>query len=237
MNTPAEKFYSKILQILHESTIPFMVGGTYAFSKYTGIVRPTKDFDIFTTTGHFLQILTTFRKLGLDVVINDDRWLARVQNEAAYADVIFNVAHPLLPITEAWFRNTTETKIFDQTVLLPSPTLLVLSKLFVQSRHKYDGADVAHLILTQSDKIDWRDLLSRIEPYWEVLLEQVVNFRFVYPSERDKVPDWLLNELIVRMKEQMSLPLPKDRVCRGKLVSSEDYQVDIEQFGYKDVSG
>ena len=34
-----------------------------------------------------------------------------------------------------------------------------------------------------------------MEPHWEVLLTHLLNFRFVYPTERDLVPRWLMEEL------------------------------------------
>ncbi|HEY9650516.1 MAG TPA: hypothetical protein V6C95_07625, partial [Coleofasciculaceae cyanobacterium] len=40
-------FYCHVLKTLQASEIPFLVGGTYAFERYTGIVRHTKDLDIF----------------------------------------------------------------------------------------------------------------------------------------------------------------------------------------------
>ena len=41
-----------------------------------------------------------------------------------------------------------------------------------------------------------------MELYWEVLLIALLNFRFVYPSERDLVPQWLLDELLDRLQDQ-----------------------------------
>ena len=35
------------LRVLHERGIQFLVGGTFAFTQYTGVVRPTKDLDLF----------------------------------------------------------------------------------------------------------------------------------------------------------------------------------------------
>ena len=49
-------------------------------------------------------------------------------------------------------------------------------------------ADVAHMILKCHDEIDWKQLLSHMELYWEVLLMALLNFRFVYPSERARGP-------------------------------------------------
>jgi hypothetical protein len=76
-----------------------------------------------------------------------------------------------------------------------------------------------------------------MEAYWEVLLIQLLNFRFVYPSERDLVPRWLLEELIGRLNAQLDLPPPNIKVCRGRLFSPRDYIVDITEWGFADVVG
>ena len=44
------------------------------------------------------------------------------------------------------------------------------------------------MILKCHDEIDWKQLLGHMELYWEVLLIALLNFRFVYPSERQVVP-------------------------------------------------
>ena len=50
-------------------------------------------------------------------------------------------------------------------------------------------ADVAHMILKCHELIDWKQLRSHMELYWEVLLMALLNFRFVYPSERSSFPN------------------------------------------------
>src|SRR5262249_43850079 len=40
-------FYLRAMRLLDEASIEFLVGGAYAFERYTGIARHTKDFDIF----------------------------------------------------------------------------------------------------------------------------------------------------------------------------------------------
>ena len=42
-----EAFYAEVIRLMAESEIPFLLSGTYALSCYTGIVRPTKDVDVF----------------------------------------------------------------------------------------------------------------------------------------------------------------------------------------------
>ena len=40
-------FYRRTLHVLSDAAVPFLVGGSHAFLEYTGIVRNTKDFDLF----------------------------------------------------------------------------------------------------------------------------------------------------------------------------------------------
>jgi len=107
----------------------------------------------------------------------------------------------------------------------------------LQNRHRYDGADIAHLILRQTERVDWQRLLIHMEQYWEVLLMHLLNFRFIYPSERDRIPRWLMDELLLRAQQQAELPLPQTRVCRGRLFSAEDYRIDVTSWGFADVVG
>ena len=41
-------FYCAALSTLQRAQVPFLVGGAYALACHTGVVRHTKDFDIFT---------------------------------------------------------------------------------------------------------------------------------------------------------------------------------------------
>ena len=56
-------------------------------------------------------------------------------------------------------------------------------------------------------------------------------FRFAYPGHRDVIPDDVLDELWARRGRLESLPA---RLCRGALVSREQYLVDISKWGYLD---
>jgi hypothetical protein len=114
---------------------------------------------------------------------------------------------------------------------------LIWAKAFVQDRNKYDGADVAHLILRQHEQVDWKRLLGLFEQYWEVLLMHILNFRFIYPTQRECVPRWLLDELLDRVEAHANLPVPQVKVCRGRLYSRTDYAIDVHQWGFADVVG
>lgn len=234
---PAEKFYSECIRLMAESAIPFLLSGTYALACYTGISRPTKDVDVFAKAGDCLRMLNFFKDKGFEAQMVDERWLARICRGELFVDIIFNMPTASVHVTEEWFDNAPTARIFDAQVRLVPPTQLVWSKIFVQDRYRYDGADVAHMILKCHDRIDWRQLLSHMEMYWEVLLIAVLNFRFIYPSERDLIPGWLFRELLERVDAQTEVPPPHKKVCRGRIFSPRDYHMDVASWGFSEAVG
>ena len=232
-----EEFYTEVIEQLARSDIPFLLSGSYALACYTGIVRPTKDVDFFATAGDCLKILSFFKKKGFEVEIVDERWLARITRGEIFVDVIFNMPTASTHVTEDWFDKAPRAQLFGSELQLGPPTEFVWSKMFVQDRYRYDGADVAHMILKRHQEIDWRRLLNHMELHWEVLLIHLLNFRYIYPSERDAVPQWLLDELLERLNVQNSIPPPKMRVCRGRTFSPRDYVTDVTEWGFSEPIG
>jgi hypothetical protein len=233
----AVDFYVDSLKLLAESGIPFLLSGTYALSCYTGITRPTKDLDIFCKPSDAPRILAFFKDRGFNIEVEDERWIGKVWKDNYFFDVIYNASSASIPITDDWFREAYEVQIYGTTLRITPPTEFILSKLFLQDRYRYDGADVAHVILRKHDEIDWRRLLSAMELYWEVLLIHLLNFRFIYPTERDLVPRWLFDELIGRLQAQAEMPPARMKICRGRLFSPRDYITDIVEWGFADVVG
>lgn len=233
----AEDFFAESLRELKSSGIPFLLGGTYAVCAYTDMTRPTKDMDVFCRAGDYPRILAHFARSGFETGVEDERWIAKVTRGDLFFDLIFNSTIAINPVTESWFKEAHNAHVCGIDVQLIPPTELIWAKAFVQDRYKYDGADVSHLILRQHKKVDWRRLLAHFEQYWEVLLIHVLNFRFIYPTERECIPRWLLDELLDRVEVHTSLPVPQIQVCRGRLFSRADYAIDINQWGFADVVG
>jgi hypothetical protein len=233
----AEAFYSEVLQLMAKSEIPFLVSGTYALASYTGIDRPTKDVDVFAKAGDALKMLHYFKEHGFDVEIVDERWLYRITRGDLFVDVITNMPTVTTHVTGEWFVGAPETELFGAKVKLVPPTQLIWSKIFVQDHHRYDMADVAHMILKCHEAVDWKQLLSHMELYWEVLLMAVLNFRFIYPTERECIPRWLFEELLARLHAQAEMPPAQMKICRGRLFSPRDYVIDIAEWGFADVVG
>jgi hypothetical protein len=236
---PAEAvgFYAESLKLLQESGIPFLLSGTYALSCFTGITRPTKDLDVFCKPSDAPKILAFFQSRGFGIEMEDERWIGKVWKDEHFFDVIFSISSASIAITDEWFQEAYEADVYGTRVRVTPPTQFILSKLFLQTRYRYDGADIVHVILLKHDEIDWQWLLSSMELYWEVLLINILNFRFVYPTERDLIPRWLYEELLERLKAQDQMPRASVKICRGRLISPTDYVVDVSEWGFADVVG
>jgi hypothetical protein len=235
--SPAPHFYAEVLKTLKDSEFTFMVAGGFAVNAYTGLRRPTKDIDIFVKAGDYPKILNKFGSLGYETQVHDERWIAKIFKGELYVDLIFGSSNLVAPVTVDWFKDSQTATVFDHEVQIPSVTDLIWSKVFIQNRERYDGADIAHLILIKHQDINWERLMSSMEQYWEVLLIHLLNFRFIYPSEREKIPIWLMQELLSRLQHQFELPTPKMKVCRGRMFSVADYTADVTQLGFADVVG
>lgn len=235
-NGEAESFYADILRDLKKHQLPFLLGGGYALSAYTKVRRQTKDLDVFTTAGDFPRILAALQQ-GYKVMIEDERWIAKVLSGDYFVDVIFGSANGVVPVTAEWFEHAIEAEILGVKVPMLNPTELVWSKSFIRDRKRYDGADVVNLIVAQHEQINWARLLAHMDAHWEVLLAQLLEFRWAYPSERDRVPRWLFETLLQRLHRQLELPSPEGRVCRGRIFSRPDYRHAVEEWGFADIGG
>jgi Nucleotidyl transferase of unknown function (DUF2204) len=233
----AEAFYREVLRELGRSGLPFLLAGTYAVCAYTGISRPTKDLDVFCRAGDCPRILGHFKELGYAVEVEDERWIAKVRKGDDFFDIIYASANGTMPVGEEWFTHARQVELFGTRVGIVSPTELIWSKAFIQLRHRYDGADIVHVILKQHAAIDWRRLLSYMELHWEVLLMHLLNFRWIYPTERDHVPRWLMDELLDRLRHQRELSPPQMKICRGRMFSRVDYEIAVKEWGFADVGG
>jgi hypothetical protein len=233
----AERFYAEILSDLLESGVPFLVGGGYAVNLYTKARRPTKDLDIFTIAREFPRLIGCLQGGGRTASVVDKRWIGKIHYGDDFVDIIFGSSNDVVPVQEQWFAHARQGHVLGFCVPLISPTELIWSKVFVQKRQRHDGCDIANLILTQREDIDWRRLMAYVGAHWEVLLCHVLSFRWIYPSERDAIPAWLLDELLERLRRQREQPPPRAKLCRGRLLSSSDYQGATEAWGFMDVGG
>jgi hypothetical protein len=232
-------FYRAIMRAMSGADIPFLVGGTYALTAVTGIERATKDLDIFLRPRDRDRALAALRSAGFPAEVAFPHWLAKVylsrETQETFVDLIYGFGNGLSEVDDGWFEHAPEAEVLGTRVRLVPPEENLWSKAFVMERERYDGADVAHLILASGDVIDWQRLIRSFGDHWRVLLSHVILFGFIYPSDRDRVPRWVLRELIDRLNAEQETPPPAEAVCQGTLLSRAQYLPDVEERGYEDV--
>ena len=90
------------------------------------------------------------------------------------------------------------------------------------------------VIRARGDKLDWRRLIDRYGKYWRALYAHVVLFGFIYPSDRDRIPTWVVQELSSRVLEETKKGNGKEKICFGTIISRQQYLIDVTQWDYKD---
>jgi hypothetical protein len=227
-------FYRRTLHVLSDARVPFLVGGSHALLNYTGIVRETKDLDLFLRRSHIDMALQALRESGYHTEISFPHWLAKARQGSDTADLVFSSGNGVGAVDDAWFEFGREAEVLGMPVKIAPAEELIWQKAFVMERERYDGADIAHILRSCAESLDWDRLLLRFDPYWQLLLSYLTLFGFIYPSERHRIPRTVLCNLTKRLQEEAAAPPSEDRVCRGTLVSREQFLLDIGRYGYDD---
>ncbi|HXI12284.1 MAG TPA: nucleotidyltransferase family protein [Thermoanaerobaculia bacterium] len=234
LDAKAQRFYRKSLDLLNASGIPYMVGGAYAFARYTGIERHTKDFDLFLKREDYERIASVLQDAGFKTDLTFPHWLGKAHHGDYYIDLIYGSGNGVTPVDELWFEHAVDGEVLETGVKLIPAEEMIWSKAFIMERERYDGADVAHVLRDRSDQLDWHRLLFRFGRHWRVLLSHLMLFGFIYPGERSKIPAWLMQELTGRLQAELSEPDASTSVCYGTVISRGQYLDDTHNRAYDD---
>jgi hypothetical protein len=235
LDRSALDFYRDAMRALGEAGVPFLVGGAYAFARYTGIVRHTKDFDIFIRPRDFERALAALAQAGYQTERNFPHWLGKAWCGEHFVDLIFSSGNGIARVDRRWFEHAVEEKVLGMPVKLCPVEEMIWSKSFIMERERFDGGDVAHLLRSMARELAWDRLLERFgADNWPVLYVHLVLFTYIYPGERDAIPRRVLTELTGRLAAQGAPGADDERLCRGTILSRAQYLTDVERWGYRD---
>jgi hypothetical protein len=229
-----DDFYVRAIRLMRTAEIPFLVGGAYALRAYTGIIRDTKDFDVFLRPSDVERALAAFRAEGFRAEVTYSHWLAKVHYGEAFIDIIYRAGNGLCEVDDRWFRSQAESELMGENVPLVPIEEIIWQKAYIQERERFDGADIAHLLRCCAEDLDWEHLIARFGDDFRVLLAHLLLFGFVYPGERHRLPQAHLTALLDRAKTELAAPATDEKLCQGTLVSRAQYLPDIERWGYRD---
>jgi hypothetical protein len=226
-------FYRRTLHVLSDASVPFLVGGSHAFLEYTGIVRNTKDFDLFLRREDMEPAMEALRSAGYRTELTFPHWLGKAFQHDDFVDLVFSSGNGICVVDDGWFENAVETQVLGMPVKIVPCEELLWQKSFVMERERFDGADIMHIVRARAEKLDWARLSERYGDRWPLLYTYLTFFAFVYPGEVHRLPANVLDDLAHRFAE-LRTTTPDDKVCRGTLVSRAQYLIDIGQYGYAD---
>ena len=228
-------FYTRTLAVLNESDTEFLIGGAYAFALYTGIERHTKDLDVFTRRADRDRVLGALEAAGYRTEVTFPHWLGKAYGDDGFVDVIYSSGNGIGPVDDEWFAHAVDGRLLGIPVRLVPAEEMIWQKAYIMERERFDGADVAHVIRSRGEQLDWDRLLRRFGPHYRVLLGHLVLFGFTYPAERGVVPDSVLHGLLDRLKSEAPEAVNgQGKTCRGTFLSREQYLMDIGRWGYRD---
>jgi hypothetical protein len=203
-------------------------------AQYTPLVRDTKDIDLFLRPAHVPWAMDVLERDGFEVTLPYPHWLAKAYMGPTFIDLIFSSGNGVALVDDEWFRHAPTAEVLGMQLPVCPAEEVIWSKAFVLERERYDGADVAHMIRDSGASLDWDRVLRRFGSQWRVLLAHLVLFGFIYPGERDRVPTWVMRVLGRRLVDDLGPEAGAAGVCRGTLLSREQYLVDLERLGYAD---
>jgi hypothetical protein len=228
-----EQFYIDVLNLLKDSNTPFLVGGAYALAQYAGVVRHTKDLDLFVKKDDAEEILEQFARAGYKSEMTFSHWLGKAYKGESFIDLIFSSGNGVAVVDDLWFQHATDAEVFGVHVKLCPAEEMIWSKAYIMERERFDGADVAHILKVCGKDLDWDRLLKRFDGHWRVLLTHLILFGFTYPAEKDQIPADVMKTLVSKLAEDTE-NASEQQVCYGTLLSREQYLVDVERWDYTD---
>ena len=227
------EFYHHAMDVLAGANVPYLVGGAYSLAHFAGVVRHTKDFDVFVAKRDSQRALDAFDHAGYRTERTFPHWLAKAFKPTSddFVDIIYGSGNGVCVVDETWFENAVDATALGRPARLVPAEEIIWTKAFIQERERFDGADIAHLLLHRGRELDWDRLLSRFHGHEHVLLAHLILFTYIYPSEKRNVPADVIDRLTKTVRED---PPAKEKLLRGTFLSRAQYLPDLREHGYID---
>ncbi len=222
--------FREILALFEEKKLPYAVAGAFALQAHTGICRDTKDLDLFLTPENAAAALCRLREDGFECEICDPVWLFKAHRDGYFVDLITGMSNATIGVEDAWIERAKPAEVHGVRTRVLAAEELLVSKLFITRRERFDGADIAHVIYGTRGKLDWQRILQLSGENWEMLLWALVLFRYVYPAQTYFVPSELWQELLLRFQKAIAHPDPSAHF-RGSLIDEKMFAIDLNDWG------
>ncbi len=219
---------------MNERHVPYVVAGSFALQRHTGIWRDTKDLDLFVTPEEAARALQVLEEDHFETRIADPVWLAKAHRGEYYVDLITGMSNGVITVDRSWIERGTVADVLGVQTRILGAEELIASKLFVTRRERFDGADICHVVYRTKGKLDWERLLRMVAGHEDLLLWVLVLFAYVYPDHTDCVPPALWQKLLRDFRRHITRP-DTGTPFRGSLVDPMMFAIDVEEWGMPDL--
>jgi hypothetical protein len=226
--------FREILTLFETKGISYAVAGAFALQEHTGICRDTKDLDVFLTPESAAVALKYLRAEGFDCEICDPVWLYKARRNDFYVDLITGMSNAAIVVEDSWIYRARPAVVHGVRTRVLGAEELLVSKLFVTRRERFDGADNAHVVYRTQGKLDWQRILVLVGEHWEILFWALVLFRYVYPAQTHYVPKNVWQDLLTRFQDVVLHPSPSAKF-RGSLIDDKVFAIDVKEWGLENL--
>jgi len=144
------------------------------------------------------------------------------------------MSNATISVEDPWIRRARPAFVLGIQTRVLAPEELLVSKLFVMRRERFDGADIAHIVYGTRGKLDWSRILQLTGEHWEMLLWALILFHYVYPAKSNYVPTVVWQELLGKFTKQISELDPQARF-RGSLIDDNMFAIDVNDWGLENL--
>jgi len=226
--------FCDVLRHLNCAQVPYVVSGAFALQQHTGIWRNTKDLDLFLPPDVVPQALEHLKHQGFETEIRDPVWLAKAHRDGFFVDLITGMSNAVITVDRSWIERASPAEVLGVPTRVLGREELIASKLFVNFRERFDGADVVHIIFASRGQLDWDRLRQLVGEHWEILLWELVLFHYVYPAKAHYVPREVWDDLLFRLRNDLNHPR-KESPFRGSLLDEKMFAIDVHEWGMENL--
>ncbi len=226
--------FCDVLRHMNRAQVPYVVSGAFALQQHTGIWRNTKDLDLFLPADVVPQALEHLKHEGFETEIRDPVWLAKAHRDGYFVDLITGMSNAIITVDQSWIDRGSPAEVLGVPTRVLAAEELIASKMFVNFRERFDGADVVHIIFGTRGKLDWQRLLDLLGEHWEILLWELVLFHYVYPAKAYYVPREVWDDLLSRLRKEFEHP-NRSAPFRGSLLDDKMFAIDVEEWGMQNL--
>jgi hypothetical protein len=144
------------------------------------------------------------------------------------------MSNAVITVDQSWIDRSSPCVILGVPARVLAAEELIASKLFVNFRERFDGADIVHIIYGTKGNIDWQRVLQLVGEHWELVLWELMLFHYVYPAEQDIVPRQVWDDLLLRFRRQLDSGT-RNLAFRGSLIDEKMFAIDMKEWGMENL--